>query len=77
MHRGDENTVLQVYGISTATAVIPCLAHIWLSPGPQNRIALTAFYLPYMLVPLAIAVRMLSTDDPFPKQPSPPKRKRR
>eukprot|EP00884_Botryococcus_braunii_P018576 jgi/Botrbrau1/5401/Bobra.182_1s0005.1 len=66
-----------VYGISTATTVVPCLAQIWLAPGPQARIPLTLFYLPYLLMPLAIAIRMLMTDDPFPKQPSPPKRKRR
>lgn len=58
-----------VYGISTATTLLPILGELCLSPATDfNRPALVAFYLPYLLIPLALAVRMLVVEDPFPPQ---------
>ncbi len=56
-----------VYGVSTATTLLPILGELCLSPAKNfNRPALIAFYLPYLLVPLALAARMLWLEEPFP-----------
>lgn len=58
-----------IYGISTATTVVPCLAHIASSALPQhNRLLLMAIYTPYLLIPAAIAARMLLSEEPFPEK---------
>ncbi len=46
-----------IYGVSTATTLIPILADIMGQPN-RHRNVLLAFYLPYLIVPAAIAVVM-------------------
>ena len=58
-----------MYGISTATTVVPCLAEIAVAKLPlNNRLALIAIYTPYLLIPAAIAARMLSNEEAFPQK---------
>ena len=58
-----------MYGISTATTVVPCLAEIAKAALPlNNRLALMAIYTPYLLIPAAIAARMLSHEEAFPQK---------
>lgn len=69
---------LQVYGFGVAVTVVPCLATIWGAEGEQAKFPLTAMYLPYLLIPLAIGVRMLLSEEPFARVPvQPAKRKKR
>ncbi|KAK9905909.1 hypothetical protein WJX75_008815 [Coccomyxa subellipsoidea] len=60
-----------VYGVSTATTLLPILGELVLSPAKTGvrQVELVLFYLPYLLVPLALAVRMLLVEDPFPQKP--------
>jgi hypothetical protein len=57
-----------VYGISTATTLLPILGELALMPASPgiNRAALIAFYFPYLVLPLALAMRMLLMENPFP-----------
>ncbi len=57
-----------VYGVSTSTTLLPILGELALRPASASfkRAALIGFYLPYLLMPLAIAVRMLAMETPFP-----------
>jgi hypothetical protein len=58
-----------IYGISTATTVIPCLAEIAFAKLPlNNRLVLMAIYTPYLLIPAAIAARMLLSEEAFPQR---------
>ena len=58
-----------MYGISTATTVVPCLAEIAVAKLPlNNRLALIAIYTPYLLIPAAIAARMLFHEEAFPQK---------
>ena len=58
-----------VYGVSTATTVVPCLAEIATAALPlNNRLALMAIYTPYLLIPAAIAARMLFHEEAFPQK---------
>ena len=63
-----------VYGVSTVTTLLPILGELVLSPATAGvrRVELILFYLPYLLVPLALAVRMLVVEDPFPQKPRRP-----
>ncbi|KAK9827912.1 hypothetical protein WJX74_008856 [Apatococcus lobatus] len=47
-----------LYGVSTATTLLPILAELLSQPGPHTTI-LVAFYLPYLIFPAAIAVAMV------------------
>lgn len=59
-----------VYGVSTATTLLPILGELVLTPNADfGRLQLVGFYLPYLLVPLALAVRMLLVEEPFPQRP--------
>jgi hypothetical protein len=67
-----------VYGFCVATTVVPCLTTIWAVEGKQAKVPLTAMYLPYLLIPLAIGLRMLLSEEPFARVPvQPAKRKKR
>lgn len=58
-----------VYGISTATTLLPILGELLLSPAKDfNRPVLVAFYLPYLVLPLVLAARMLHMEEPFPQR---------
>lgn len=59
-----------VYGVSTATTLLPILGELAFAPADPsvNRLALILFYVPYLLVPLALAVRMLFVEDIFPQK---------
>mmetsp|Transcript_31792 Transcript_31792/g.70617 ORF Transcript_31792/g.70617 Transcript_31792/m.70617 type:complete len:166 (+) Transcript_31792:63-560(+) len=54
-----------VYGVHTATTLVPILADIITHTSPPNW-TLGAIYFPYLLVPLALAARMAVMPDPFP-----------
>lgn len=55
-----------IYGISTATTVVPCLAEIAAAALPlTNRLTLMAIYTPYFLIPAVIAARMLTAEEAF------------
>ena len=55
-----------VYGLFVASTMVCILSELVLSPhSGHSRLLLAAFYLPYLLFPLAMAVRMLSTARPF------------
>lgn len=47
-----------VYGVSTATTLLPILSELVSHPGQHTNI-LVAFYLPYLIFPAAIAIAML------------------
>ena len=67
-----------VYGLTTAATVVPCLGEIWNNPAAGiNKPALIAFYLPYLVIPLAVGLRMLFVEDPFParKRRLPPRKR--
>lgn len=59
-----------VYGVSTATTLLPILGELALAPANPSvrRLELILFYVPYLLVPLALAVRMLFVEDIFPQK---------
>ena len=55
-----------VYGLFVASTMVCILSEILLSPHASHpRYLLSAFYLPYLLLPLAMAMRMLLTAHPF------------
>ena len=57
-----------VYGVHTATSLIPILAELATSPKVPTeaaRLQLRALYLPYLLLPLACAVWMAVSPKPF------------
>ncbi len=55
-----------VYGLFVASTMVCILSELLLSPHSQHpRLLLSAFYLPYLIFPLAMAVRMLTTSCPF------------
>ena len=55
-----------VYGLFVASTMVCILSELLLSPHSQHpRFLLSAFYLPYLVFPLAMAVRMLMTAHPF------------
>ncbi|EIE23813.1 hypothetical protein COCSUDRAFT_83688 [Coccomyxa subellipsoidea C-169] len=68
-----------VYGVSTATTLLPILGELVLTPAKAGvrRTELILFYLPYLLVPLALAVRMLLVEDIFPQRPRRPVSRKR
>ncbi|GIL85390.1 hypothetical protein Vretimale_10666 [Volvox reticuliferus] len=55
-----------LYGTHVATSMVPILVDILLSPssGPK-RVTLALIYLPYLIVPLLLVVRMVVTAQPF------------
>ncbi|GIL60429.1 hypothetical protein Vafri_15020, partial [Volvox africanus] len=55
-----------VYGVHVATTMVPILVDILFSPsaGPK-RATLALIYLPYLIVPLLLVVRMLAIAKPF------------
>ena len=58
-----------IYGISTATTVVPCLAEIaFANLSLNNRLVLMAIYTPYLLIPAHIAARMLLNEEAFPQR---------
>ena len=58
-----------VYGISTATTLLPCLTDVLFGGHTgHNKLALVAIYTPYLLIPLALAIRMLCLEEPFPSK---------
>ena len=46
-----------IYGVSTATTLVPIFAEFLSQPGPHQK-TLIAFYLPYLILPAAIAIQM-------------------
>lgn len=55
-----------LYGINVASTMVPILGELALSPRQDfNRPVLLAIYMPFLLVPLGIAVRMLLAPQPF------------
>lgn len=68
---------LIVYGIHTATTLIPILGEILFV---LNNIKLALIYAPYFILPLAIAIKNVLYKDPFPfsrakKAPRNPKKR--
>ena len=58
-----------IYGISTATTVVPCLAEVAAAALPlNNRLTLMAIYTPYLLIPALMAARMLISEEAFPQR---------
>ena len=56
------------YGVHTATTLLPILAELADSPevpSPAARAQLLALYAPYLLLPLACAVWMAASPQPF------------
>ena len=50
-----------VYGLCVATTMLPILGEIILTANREfNKYIICGFYLPYLLIPLAIAVRALA-----------------
>ena len=55
-----------VYGLFVASTMVCILSELLLAPNPKHpRYVLSAIYLPYLVVPLAMAMRMLFTTHPF------------
>lgn len=55
-----------IYGIFVASGTFLMLGEFAMSPEEDvSRGLLVAFYFPYFILPLAIALRMLLVDDPF------------
>ena len=55
-----------VYGIFVAATMVCILGELLLAPDAKHpRLLLAAFYFPYLIFPLAMAIRMLITDHPF------------
>ena len=66
-----------VYGLTTAATLLPILGELLLAPaGGFSRLPLLAFYTPYLVIPLYIGVRMLCSDEPFPRVAPRPRKKR-
>ncbi|CAM6092500.1 unnamed protein product [Calypogeia fissa] len=53
-----------IYGVHTATTLVPILADILASQEP-TRFTLLAIYLPYLVIPLIVVARLLPYTDPF------------
>lgn len=63
-----------VYGVHTATSLLPILAELATSPKVPSeaaRLQLLALYLPYLLLPLACAVWMAASPKPFDSRAAP------
>lgn len=66
-----------MYGVHVATTLVPILADIIAGPeGGRHKTTLAAIYLPYFVLPLALALRMAVMADPFPQSESKKKKKR-
>eukprot|EP01035_Chromulina_nebulosa_P027923 gene27923-36785_t len=61
-----------VYGIHVATTVCPILTSILASESTSvhDKTLLCSFYLPYLLVPLILAIFMILNENPFSKSQS-------
>lgn len=56
-----------IYGLFVASTMVCILGELALSPQPKHSPALLCtIYLPYLLLPLAMAMKMLFSSDPFP-----------
>ena len=50
-----------VYGLCTATTLLPILGELILTANDEfNKAIIIGFYLPYLVIPLAIAMRALT-----------------
>ncbi|QDZ26098.1 DUF2781 domain-containing protein [Chloropicon primus] len=58
-----------MYGIHTATTLVPILGSLWLNSDAKlsdvERLTLTGIYLPYLVMPLLLALKMLASKAPF------------
>ena len=55
-----------IYGFFVASTMVCILGELALAPQPQHSpVLLCSIYLPYLLMPLAMALRMLFTTNPF------------
>lgn len=55
-----------IYGFFVASTMVCILGELALTPHPRHSPALLCgIYLPYLLLPLAMALRMLYKSDPF------------
>ena len=56
------------YGVHVATTVVPILAETLLNDVNtfNEKLMLSGFYLPYLLIPLSLALYMAAVDTPFP-----------
>jgi hypothetical protein len=64
------------YGVHTATSLLPILAELAASPKVPSeaaRMQLLALYLPYLVLPLACAVWMAASPQPFCRAAAPAK----
>jgi hypothetical protein len=62
-----------IYGVHTATSLLPILAELATSPKVPSdaaRVQLLALYLPYLLLPLACAAWMAVSPKPFASRAS-------
>jgi len=59
-----------VYGVHTATTLLPILAELAAATSvtEAQRLTLLAVYLPYFMLPLACAVWMCSCEEPFARR---------
>lgn len=64
-----------IYGIHVATTLVPILGD-FISYSPPKW-PLAAIYVPYFIIPLAIAIRMAVMEDPFPNAPKGSKQKKK
>ena len=56
-----------VYGLCVGSTTVPMLAEFALSPRTDfKRGSLLMFYVPYLVIPLLMAFRMLASDRAFP-----------
>ncbi|KAK9824196.1 hypothetical protein WJX72_008450 [[Myrmecia] bisecta] len=66
-----------VYGLTTATTLVPILGEFILSPKTDfARWTLVAFYIPYLIVPLMIGIKMLFVEQPFARSMPVPRKKK-
>lgn len=57
-----------IYGLFVASTMVCILAELALSPKPKHSPSLLcSIYLPYLLLPLAMAINMLYSNNPFPE----------
>jgi hypothetical protein len=66
-----------IYGLTTAATLLPILGELLLAPaGSFARLPLLAFYLPYLVLPAYIGLRMLLCEEAFPRAAPRPRKKR-